>query len=126
MMKLTQENITMVHITNQDDVAVFQLRGDYGSLDGKPINTIDAALSQHIDATDQPRVVLDLSQTRYFGVDFMDVIQQISSRVSEHRGRMALAGLTPFCAEVIECANLDQDLTRHNTCDEAIAAVARA
>lgn len=114
----------MVNITNQDDVAVFQVRGEYGSLDDEPIGSIDAALSRHVQTADQPRVVLDLSRTRYFGVDFMKVLAQISGKISERQGRMALCGLTPFCAEVLHAAQLDRRLTSHVTCDEAVAAVA--
>jgi anti-anti-sigma factor len=116
----------MVHITNQDDVAVFQVRGDYGSLDTEPIGSIDSALSRHVDTAERPRVVLDLSRTRYFGVDFMNVLTQISAKVSQRQGRMALCGLTPFCAEVLHAVRLDERLTNHSSCDEAVAAVAGA
>ena len=114
----------MVNITNNQDVAVFQLRGDYGSLSGGPIREMGDELSQHINTADSPRVVLDLSHTRYFGVDFVNVIEKISDKVAKRSGRMALFGLTPFCAEVVRCAQLNQQLTSHTTRDQAVAAVA--
>ena len=116
--------MTMVNITNNRDVTVFQLRGDYGSLNNDPIHRIGDELSQHVSTADKPRVVLDLSRTRYFGVDFVNVIEQISDKVAQRSGRMALCGLTPFCAEVVKCARLDQQLTSHATRDQAVAAVA--
>ena len=126
MSTLNQANTVMVNITNRDEVTVFQLRGDYGSLDEEPIGSIDAALSQHVDTADQPRVVLDMSRTRYFGVDFMNVLTHISERVSDRHGHMALCGLTPFCADVLSKAHLDTKFVAHATCDEAVAAVADA
>ncbi len=114
----------MVNITNSQDVTVFQLRGDYGSLNNAPIHQINNELSQHVSTADKPRVVLDLSHTRYFGVEFVNVIEQISDKVAKRSGRMALCGLTPFCAEVVQCAQLNEHLTSHATRDQAVAAVA--
>ena len=118
--------MTMVNITNNDDVTVFQLRGEYGSLSDDPIHQIDDELSQHVSTATKPRFVLDLSRTRYFGVDFVNVIEQISEKIAERSGRMALCGLTPFCAEVVKCAKLDEQVTSHATRDQAVAAVADA
>jgi len=115
--------MNMVNITNNQDVAVFQLRGDYGSLSDDPIQVGDE-LSQHISTAEKPRVVLDLSRTHYFGVDFVNVLEQISDKVAERSGHMALYGLTPFCAEVVKCAQLNRHLTSHATRDQAVAAVA--
>ena len=119
-------SITNQNSTNHENVTVFQLRGDYGSLDDAPIDKIDAALSEHVDCSEHPRVVLDLTETRFFGVDFVNVLEQVSSRVSARDGHMALCGLTPFCAEVIRSAQLDQPLASHTTRDEAVAAVSDA
>jgi anti-anti-sigma factor len=116
--------MTMVNITNNEDVTVFQLRGDYGSLDNDPIQQLDSEMSRHIGATDKPRVVLDLSSTRYFGGDFVNAIEHLSDKIARRSGRMALCGLTPFCAEVVKIAQLDEQLTSHATRDQAVAAVA--
>ena len=70
--------------------------------------------------------MLDLSRTSYVGSAFLDVILKAGQIVHEHGGRMILAGVQPFCAEVLHAAQLDTMWELHDTVEGAATALEKS
>ena len=72
----------------------------------------------------QPRVVVDLSQTTFFGSSFIEVLFRAWNRIhAKPGGRFALCGLSPYCTEVLQITNLDQIWKLYPTRDTAVQAL---
>lgn len=57
----------------------------------------------------EPCVVIDLSNVKFFGSSFIEVLFRAWNRIQQQPGgRFSLCGLTPNCAEVIEVTNLNR------------------
>lgn len=74
---------------------------------------------------DPPVVVLDLSQTQFFGSSFIEVLFRVWNRLQGRSGRFAICGLTPHCLDVLKITHLDTLWPLMPTRDEAVAAVSK-
>ena len=73
----------------------------------------------------QPCLLVDLSNVKFFGSSFIEVLFRAWNRIQQKPGgRFALCGLTPNCAEVIEVTNLDRLWQIFPNRDGALAALA--
>ena len=70
-----------------------------------------------------PKVVIDLSYTKFFGSSFIEVLFRVWNRVNGAGGKFALAGLTSYCREVLEITHLDKLWPMLPNADEAVSAV---
>jgi anti-anti-sigma factor len=72
-----------------------------------------------------PRVVLDLSQTTFFGSSFIELLFRMRNRLhSKSRGEFAICGVTPYCQEVLKIAHLDSLWQLYPTSESAVSALA--
>jgi anti-anti-sigma regulatory factor len=70
-----------------------------------------------------PRVVLDLTQTTFFGSSFIELLFRMRNRLqSKPRGGFAICGVAPYCQEVLKVAHLDTLWRLFPTRESAIAA----
>ena len=82
-----------------------------------------ALLSATESETSPPRVVVDLSNTTFFGSSFIESLFRAWNRIHvKTGGRFVLCGLTPYCAEILQITNLDQLWPMCPTREDAIAA----
>ena len=62
------------------------------------------------DQADPPLVVIDLSQVKFFGSSFIEILfglwNKLDSR-KEKGARLVICGLSPYCAEVLSVTHLD-------------------
>ncbi len=57
---------------------------------------------------DPPRVVLDLSGTKFFSSSFIEVVFRLWNRLrTRPDARFGLAGLDRYCEEILQVTNLD-------------------
>jgi anti-anti-sigma factor len=77
-----------------------------------------------IDAT-PPLVVLDLSQTQFFGSSFIEVLFRVWNRLQGRSGRFAICGLTPHCSDVLKITHLDTLWPLMTTRQEAVTALSQ-
>jgi anti-anti-sigma factor len=72
-----------------------------------------------------PLVVLDLSNTQFFGSSFIEVLFRLWTRLQARGGgRFAICGLTPHCLDVLKITHLDTLWRLTATREEAVRALA--
>lgn len=91
-----------------DGVTVVALGQQYENLDEHLLEDLQHFLLETVDRIDPPRLVIDLSHTKFFGSAFIEVLFRVWNRIKRRDGRFALCGLTPYCAEVIGITHLDR------------------
>ena len=92
----------------QQGVTVIQLGPDYENLDESLLDELRASILDVAETATPPRVVLDLSHTKFFGSAFIEIMFRAWKRLESRGGRFGLSGLTPYCAEVVEVTHLDR------------------
>ncbi len=112
----------MPNIVQDQDVTVVELGAEYRGLDD-PSGLI-AKLLEAASAAEPAKMVLDLTATKYFDSQFVEVMIRTWKRLGERNGEMVLCGLSPFCADVIRILKLDTIWPTYETRAEAVAALA--
>ena len=69
------------------------------------------------------KLVIDLSETTFFGSGLLAIILRVYSRLQTRKGRIALCGLRPHCREVLATTRLDTLWPVYETRTQAIAGV---
>jgi anti-sigma B factor antagonist len=96
-------------ITQQNGVTIIELGPEYENLDENAIEGLRDPVLEAARTADPPRVVMDLSHTKFFGSAFIELLFRAYNRVNEREGGVfALSGLTEYCAEVIAVTHLDR------------------
>lgn len=54
------------------------------------------------------KVLLDLSAVKFFGSSFIEVLYRLWKQIQAQKGQFVIAGLHPYCREVLEVTNLDK------------------
>lgn len=62
------------------------------------------------DAGQNPggKVLLDMTGVKFFGSSFIQVLYQLWKQVQASQGAFVIAGLHPYCREVLETTKLDK------------------
>lgn len=95
-------------ISKESGVTVIQLGPEYENLDERLLEGLRGAALEVSKAADPPWVVIDLSNTRFFGSAFIEILFRLWNRMnSRPGGQFAISGLTPYCAEVLKITHLD-------------------
>jgi anti-sigma B factor antagonist len=113
----------MSKVTRQSDVTVVQLGPNYDSLNDEALAEFGEALLAEATHAEPPRLVVDLSPTDYIGSSFLELLVRAWKRIKERDGVMALCGVRPFCAEVLQVTRLSTLWAVHATPEEAVAAL---
>ncbi|MDB5386110.1 MAG: hypothetical protein JWM11_1756 [Planctomycetaceae bacterium] len=109
-------------ISVQHNVTIVALVGvEYESLDERSLEGIRTSLLDIAQQADPPLMVLDLSQTKFFGSAFIEILFRVANRLKNRKGRFALCNLTEYCAEVIHVTHLDSLWPVVSSTDEAVA-----
>ena len=95
-------------IAKDHSVTVIQLGLEYESLDDRLLDGLRSVALDVSKSADPPWVVIDLSNTKYFGSAFIEILFRLWNRMnSRSGGQFAISGLTPYCAEVLKITHLD-------------------
>lgn len=97
----------MDHVSRDRDVTVIELGPSYDSLDEAALAESGGVLLGEAIHAEPPRLLLDLSQTRFIGSRFIELLVRAWKRIRERGGTMALCGVQPFCSEVLKTTKLD-------------------
>jgi anti-anti-sigma regulatory factor len=110
-------------ILHEQGVTVVAFGPGFERITENAIAIASDALNEAAEA-DPPRVVVDLSCTQFFASSFIESVFRLWRRLqSREGGRFGLAGLTPYCLEVLQAAKLDHLWATYPTRDEAIRAL---
>ncbi len=110
-------------VRKRGDVTVISFGPQFESLDEFTLDQIRDFVLEAAKAADPPKVVIDLSYTKFFGSSFIEVLFRVWNRVNGAGGKFALAGLTSYCREVLEITHLDKLWPMLPNADEAVSAV---
>jgi len=92
----------------ENGVTVIALGPEFENLDETLLDQVRDALLDVSVTSDPPRVVIDLSHTRFFGSSFIEVLFRLWTRLNARPGgKFAISGLTPYCADVLHITHLD-------------------
>jgi anti-anti-sigma factor len=95
-------------ISTERGVTVIQLGPEYENLDVRLLEGLRIAVLEISKAADPPWVVIDLSNTKYFGSAFIEILFRLWNRMNARPGgQFAISGLTLYCAEVLKITHLD-------------------
>lgn len=116
---------TSVDVVVDRKVTVIGLGSAYKSIDEKVLEAgLRAMLLEALDRAEPPLIVLDLSQTTFFGSSFIEVLFRIWNRVkSRPGGDFVICGVTSYCQEVLNVAHLDTLWRIYPTREEAVDAL---
>ena len=113
----------MMQVARQKDVTVIRLGSSYESLNADALDEVGSLLLTEATTAEPPRMVLDLSETRFIGSTFIELLVRAWKRLTERGGGLALCGLQPFCVEVLHVTRLDMLWPTYPSREEAIAGV---
>lgn len=95
-------------IAKDNGVTVIQLGLEYENLDERLLEGLRAIALDVSKSADPPWVVIDLSNTKFFGSAFIEILFRLWNRMnSRPGGQFAISGLTSYCAEVLKITHLD-------------------
>jgi anti-sigma B factor antagonist len=99
--------LTQTHHVNDITVVKFGPRCKH--IDELIVETVSREVMDAVSAANPPKVVLDMTQTEFFGSSFIEVLFRAWNRL-QHKpgGQMVLAGLNPYCKEVLAITHLDR------------------
>ena len=112
-------------IRKRGDVTVIAFGPQFESLDEYVLDQVRDFILESIKSADPPKIVIELSHTKFFGSSFIEVLFRVWNRVNgQPGGAFAIAGLTPYCLEVLEVTHLDKLWPLHPTEEAAATALA--
>lgn len=106
------------------EVTVITFGPQFESLDEFTLDQIRDFVLEAAKAANPPKVVIDLSYTKFFGSSFIEVLFRVWNRLNGAGGKFALAGLTSYCREVLEITHLDKLWPMLPNADEAVSTIA--
>ena len=107
-----------------DSVSVLAFGREFEHLDQHRLEDLSEAMLEAAGTVDPPRLVIDLSQTTFFGSSFLELLYRAFEILSKREGSaFAISGLTPYCREVIDITHLDRLWKIYDTRDEAVNAL---
>lgn len=110
-------------VRKRGDVTVITFGPQFESLDEFTLDQVRDYVLDAAKAANPPKVVIDLSHTKFFGSSFIEILFRVWNRVNGAGGKFALAGLTSYCREVLEITHLDKLWPLLPNADEAVSAV---
>jgi anti-anti-sigma factor len=113
---------TIFRVVDQPDQGTCLVRlaqVEYGSLDTAKLARLRELLAYLAARRDARRLVLDLSKVEYFGAGFVGVLVDTWQLLNQAGRRLALCGLTPYCARLIRAMHLEKLFDVERTPDSA-------
>jgi len=117
--------VTAPEVVVDGNVTVIALGPAYKVVDEHLLDTgLGVSLLELANEAKQPLVVLDLSNTQFFGSSFIEVMFSLWKRLEARGGgRFAICGLTPHCLDVLKITHLDTLWRLTSTREEAVRAL---
>lgn len=95
------------HIQHDGDITILVFGEEFEHLSEDLMPSVATAVDDAGNAL-VPKVLLDLSHVRFFGSSFIEVLYRLWKRMESRQGKFVLAGLHPYCREVLQVTKLDK------------------
>lgn len=113
-----------IEISVDRSVTVVRLGADLDSLYESELVRLQS-VRDLADSASPPFMLIDLSNTRYFGSAFIGFLIAIANRLKERGdGRLGLCGLAPFARMALEKTKSETILALFGTSEEGVAELA--
>jgi anti-anti-sigma factor len=108
MRSVVWTTVGVVDHLDQGTCLVRLAQAEYGSLDAAKLARLRELLAYLAARRDARMLVLDLSNVQYFGAGFVGVLVDTWHLLHQAGRRLALCGLTPYCARLIRVMHLEK------------------
>lgn len=96
-------------IRKRGNVTIIAFGAQFESLDEFALDQIRDIVLDAVKTAEPPKIVIDLTYTKFFGSSFIEILFRVWNRVnSQPDGGFVLSGLTSYCREVLEVTHLDK------------------
>lgn len=113
-----------IRVSVERGVTVVQLGSDFDSLYESELMRLQP-VRDLADTASPPVMLIDLSNTKYFGSAFIGFLIAMANRLKERGGgRLGLCGLAPFARMALEKTRSDTILTLFENRDDGVADLA--
>jgi anti-anti-sigma factor len=108
MISVVQTTVGSMNHPEEGRCLVRLAHAEYGSLDAAKLARLLELLAYLAARRDARPLVLDLSNVQYFGAGFLGVLVDTWHLLNQSGRRLALCGLTPYCARLIRVMHLEK------------------
>jgi anti-sigma B factor antagonist len=116
--------LPLTQISRIGAVTVITFTPRCNHLDEVIVEAVGRDVMDIVGTANPPKLVLDLTATEFFGSSFIEVMFRAWNRLQKQPGgAMAIAGLAPYCQEVLEITHLDKLWASYATAEAAAAAI---
>jgi len=114
----------MVRVIQEHDVTTICTGPSYAGLETQALQELGEVLLSEAAYADPPRLVIDMSETKFVGSSFIELLVRAWKRIQGRHGMMALCAVQPFCREVFGVSRLDTIWPIYANREEAVRALA--
>ena len=112
-----------IEISIEGDVRVLTFGPEYQTIGTELIGPLSDFFSETAK-TPPYKIVLHMPFTTFFGSSFLECVLRLWNRLKPVQGRLAVAGLSPHCMDVMCVARLNQLWLVTDTLAEALTGLA--
>ncbi len=108
-MKKNRERIIRISPDVSSQANLLELPGpEYSSQDEQSLWHVESLIQDLAEKTDREYLVIDLSKVHFFGASFIGTLVKAWDQLKKRQRHLAICGLTPFCAKLIQVLHLDK------------------
>lgn len=120
----SSESLTEIR---EGNVTIVVFGSELRQLDELNVGDIGRKLVAIAESVPHPCLVLDMSTTEFFGSSFIEALFRAWKKLNvKPSAKFAIAGLQPYCREVLEVTHLDKLWNLFDTRAAAVAAFSQA
>jgi len=112
-----------IEIRDENGTTIAILGVEYDNLTDGTLTAASETLLSVASSIDPPKLILDLSQTRFFASAFLGILFRVWNRLSHRGGTMAMCCASDVCADVLRVTNVEKLWGIYETRQEAIDAL---
>jgi len=113
----------MITVDKIERVTIVGFSGQRVTLDESALEQIGDEFVQRATLAAPPLVLLDMRPVSFIGSRFIEMMIRVWKLLKKRGGRLALCGLQPFCAEVLERVRVNTLCESYADREEALAAL---
>ncbi len=107
----------------EDGLTIIALGAEFAQINERLVEILRETLRVD-NPPDPPRLIVDLSHTKFFGSSFIEILFSLWNKFNTRPGsRFAIVGLSSYCREVLMITHIDTLWHLYPTMDEAKAAL---
>lgn len=114
----------MPTVSQERNVTIVKVVQQCGSIDDVTTEKMAVLLSTCAELAEPPLMVIDFSDTNFFGAAFVGTLVRTLKRLKARGGRLGFCNLAPMCSHVLRLVRLDAHFEVFFTRQEAIDAFA--